>query len=518
MCCQKWILTTVVAVSVLLGLSRLGSAKRATAGNLNVSQTPKGVPLGTTEQQGLEKSVVLIRSVRQDFDYVTPWKQKAMVQGIGSGFVIAGKRILTNAHNVSNCKYSEFKKENIAKRYPARVAFIGHDCDLAILTVDDESFFDGTVPLELAGIPMVNSTVSTYGFPVGGNRISVTEGVVSRVETDTYVHSGADAHLVIQTDAAINPGNSGGPVMQNGKVVGVAFQGLLMAEGIGYMIPTTVIKHFLVDIEDGKYDGFGSLGALLYPGLHSVSYKDYLKIPPHEDGIIVVATMMHSSIESILQPNDVVTRIDSYNVDNDGMVRIYGLRLHMSEAIETKHIGQTAQLTFYRNGKLMTEIATLALNRPIFEQARQYDRPPRYVCFAGLTFVPATRNLLETWGRDWQKDIPHYLRYLFRYSMQLNTDRQRKEYVVLAEILPDEVNSYAGDFRSQPVESINGVTIWGLDDVYKAFQQDVDDFYTIKFMGNNRTLLIDAKKAQLRHQLILNRYHIPAEARSEENL
>jgi len=490
----QWIL---VAVSVFSGV-------------LNASQTNK--------QQGLEKSVVLIRSIKQDFDYVTPWKQKAMMQVIGSGFLISGQKIITNAHNVSNCKYVEVKKENIAKRYPARVTFIGHDCDLAILTVDDESFFNDTIPLELAGIPKVNSTVSTYGFPVGGNRISVTEGVVSRIETDIYVHTGADAHLAIQTDAAINPGNSGGPVMQNGKVVGLAFQGLEMAENIGYMIPTTVIRHFLVDIEDSEYDGFGSLGVLLYPGLHSLSYKDYLKVPPHGDGIIVVSTMMHSSVESILQPNDVITRIDDYNIDDDGLVQIYGLTLHLSEVLETKHIGRTVQLTFYRGGKLMTEIATLALNRPIFEQARQYDSPPRYVCFAGLTFVPATRNFLETWGRDWQTDIPHYLRYLFRYSMQLNTDRQRKEYVVLAEIMPDEVNSYAGDFRSQPVESINGINIWGLDDVYKAFKQDVDDFYTIKFMGNNRTLHIDAKKARLRHQLILNKYHIPTEARLEEKL
>jgi S1-C subfamily serine protease len=497
MCYQRWILVIAVGVSVF-------------SGSLNASQT--------TERQGLEKSVIMVRSIKQDFDYVSPWKQQEMRQVIGSGFLMAGKKIITNAHNVSNCRYIELKKENIAKRYPARITFIGHDCDLAILTTDDESFFDNTIPLELAGIPKVNSTVSTYGFPVGGNRISVTEGVVSRIETDTYVHSGADAHLVIQTDAAINPGNSGGPVMQNGKVVGLAFQGLRTADNIGYMIPTTVIRHFLVDIEDGEYDGFGSLGVLLYPGLHSPSYKDYLKVPPDEDGIIVVSTMMNSSVESILQPNDVLTRIDDYNIDNDGLVQMYGLTLHMSEAIETKRIGQTVQLTFYRSGKLMTEIATVALNRPIFEQARQYDRPPRYVCFAGLTFVPATRNFLETWGRDWQKDIPHYLRYLFSYSMQLNTDRQRKEYVVLAEILPDEVNSYASDFKSQPVESINDITIWGLDDVYKAFQQIVDDFYTIKFIGDNRILPIDAKKAQLRQQLILNRYHIPAEARLEEKL
>jgi S1-C subfamily serine protease len=474
-------------------------------GNLHASES--------NEQKEFDKSVVLIRCVHQGFDYVTPWKQKAMNQSIGSGFVIAGNKILTNAHNVSNPRYIELKKQNVAKRFPAKVAFVGHDCDLATIIPEDESFFDDTIALELAGIPKVNSTVSTYGFPIGGNRISVTEGVVSRVETDTYVHSGADGHLVIQTDASINPGNSGGPVIQDGKVVGVAFQGLRMADNIGYMIPTTVIRHFIVDIEDGKYDAFGSLGVMMYPGLHSASYKDYLKVPPHEDGIIVVDTMMHSSVETLLQPDDVITRIDDYNIDNDGLVQIYGLRLHMSEVIETKHIGQTLELTFYRNGKQMKKVATVALNRPIFEQARQYDRPPRYVCFAGLTFVPLTRNYLETWGRDWRTNIPHYLRYLFRNSMQLNTDRQRKEYIVLAEIMPDEVNSYAADFRSRAVESINGINIWSLDDVYKAFQQNVDDFYSIKFMGDNRTLPIDAEKARLRQQLILNKYHIPAEIR-----
>ena len=481
-----------------------------TSGSQDISQA--------AEQQSLEKSVVLIRSAKQDFDYTTPWKQAAMKQGIGSGFIIAGKRILTNAHNVSNAKYIELKKENIANRYHSRVAFIGHDCDLAILLVDDETFFDDTVPLELAGIPKVNTTVSTYGFPMGGRRISVTEGVVSRIEMDIYAHSGADSHLVIQTDAAINPGNSGGPVMQDGKVVGVAFQGLRQAENIGYLIPTTVIKHFLTDIEDGKYDGFGSLGVSLYPGLHSASYKDYLKVPPQEDGTIVVFTMMHSSVESILQPGDVITQIDDYNVDNDGMVRIYGLTLYLAEVVETKQIGETIELTFYRQGKLMKDTATVALNRPIFEYSRQYDRPPRYVCFAGLTFVPATRNLLETWGRDWLTDIPYYLRYLFYNSMQLNTDRARAEYVVLAEIMPDQLNSYADGFEDKAIESINGVTIHSLDDVHNAFKQPTGNFHMIKFMDSNRQLIIEAKKARLRQQQILNKYHIPAETHLEEKL
>jgi S1-C subfamily serine protease len=466
---------------------------------------------------GMEKSVIMIRSAGQEFDFVTPWKPKAMSQGVGSGFIIEGNKILTNAHNVSNNKYLELQKENVAKRFPAKVAFIGHDCDLAIVAVDDLSFFDDTAPLELAELPTINTTVSTYGFPMGGRRISVTEGVVSRIQMDVYAHTGADSHLVIQTDAAINPGNSGGPVIQNGKVVGVAFQGLRQAENIGYMIPTTVIRHFLADINDGKYDGFGSLGVMLYQGLHNPSYRDYLKVPAGpfdkaqggQEGIVVIETLMHSSVEPILKPGDVLVQIDQYKIDNDGRVEIYGLKLDLLEAVETKQIGQTAEIAFYRQGELTRATATVALNKPVFEYERQYDIQPRYVCFAGLVFVPATRNYLETWGPEWLKDIPFYLRYLFHNSMQLNTDRERKEYVVLSEIMPDEINAYAGAFKSQVIESINGAKIEGLDDVGKAFGNTSEAFYTIKFMGVERPLIIDTKIAHERQGDILKKYDIP---------
>ncbi len=467
---------------------------------------------------GMEKSVVMIRSVGQDFDYVTPWKQKNMVQGVGSGFIIDDSRVLTNAHNVSNNKYLELQKDGVAKRYPAKAAFIGHDCDLAVLVVDDASFFDDTAALELAGLPGINSTVSTYGFPIGGRHISVTEGVVSRIQMDTYAHTGADSHLVIQTDAAINPGNSGGPVIQDGNVVGVAFQGLMQAENIGYMIPTTVIKHFLTDIEDGKYDGFGSLGVMLYHGLHSESYKDYLKVPDRQEGVVIIQTLMHSSVEKILKPGDVLIRIDEYNIDNDGRVDIYGLKLDLSEVVETKQTGETAELAFYREGKLKEATATVALNRPVFEFARQYDIAPRYVCFGGLTFVPATRNYLEAWGPEWPTDAPFYLRYLFRNSIQLNKDRERKEYVVLSEIMPDEINAYAGGFKSQVVESINGTPVWKLGDALELFEKSEEDFYEIKFMGVDRPLIIDAKAAHNRQAVILEKYDIPEQAKLEEQL
>ena len=61
-------------------------------------------------------SVVMISCVFQDLDHVTPWNQTSMARGVGSGFIISGNRILTNAHNISNQKYIEIKKQNLAKQ------------------------------------------------------------------------------------------------------------------------------------------------------------------------------------------------------------------------------------------------------------------------------------------------------------------------------------------------------------------------------------------------------------------
>jgi len=496
-------------------------------------------PMISPEQ--MARSAVMIRSVSQPLDPVMPWKRRPMSQGVGTGFIIDDYRILTNAHNVSDARYVEIKKQDQAQRWPAIVMYIGHDCDLALLTVLDKSFFEGTVPLELGPLPAIHSTVQTYGFPVGGRQISVTEGVVSRIEHDVYSHTGADSHVVVQTDAAINPGNSGGPVMQNGKVVGVAFQGLTAADNIGYMVPTTVIRHFLDDVADHKYDGFGSLGFSFYNGLHNRAYARYLNLPDNVQGIVVLHVMMNSSVEGILQRNDVISRIDDYAIDNDGMIRIDGRQLHFSEAVERKQIGQTVTLTFWRNGQEHTAEVAIAWNRPVLDYSRQYDAPPRYVVYAGLTFVPVSRNYLEAWGRTWMTDIPPFLRYLFQNSLVINKDPKRKEFIALAAILPDPVNAYAGPFEDRVVEKINGRDIRSLEDLADALgvatttqttntdaptgpgdtanttaDKIADNGYiVIEFMDADKPLVLDRAQAADRHPAILKKYQVPAPASLE---
>lgn len=90
---------------------------------------------------------------------------------------------------------------------------------------------------------------------MGGDNISVTRGVVSRIDTMPYTQ-GAEDLLVVQIDAAINPGNSGGPVFDtSGHVIGAAFSGIVNASNIGFIIPTVTIFHFLsqYDTQGKKY-------------------------------------------------------------------------------------------------------------------------------------------------------------------------------------------------------------------------------------------------------------------------
>ena len=203
-----------------------------------------------------ERSVVQIMTFSQQPEWDAPWRFEAVRRSGGSGFVIKNKRLMTNAHVVSWAKQIIVRRYQDPHPYVAEVEFVAHDCDLAILTVEDGGFFDKLDALEFGELPKVRSPVITYGYPAGGEEISYTRGVVSRIELQTFAHIGNRSFLGVQTDAAINPGNSGGPVIQDDRVAGVAFQGISGLENTGFFIPVPVIEHFLRDIEDKRYDGF----------------------------------------------------------------------------------------------------------------------------------------------------------------------------------------------------------------------------------------------------------------------
>ncbi|HHD78839.1 MAG TPA: serine protease, partial [Epsilonproteobacteria bacterium] len=148
-----------------------------------------------------KQAIVKIYTTSKIPNYQVPWSS-AMQQSTGSGSIIEGGFILTNAHVVADQAFIEVQRYGQRKRYVAQVYAVSHQADLALLKVKQKSFFTGVTPLSFGTLPEVEQKIVVYGYPMGGSTLSATIGVVSRVEHHVYAHSG-ESFLAIQVDAAV---------------------------------------------------------------------------------------------------------------------------------------------------------------------------------------------------------------------------------------------------------------------------------------------------------------------------
>jgi S1-C subfamily serine protease len=459
----------------------------------------------------ISKSLVRITTTSQDPNYKVPWTPGNLGGGVGAGFVISGSRIMTNAHVVSNARFLSVEKESDPKKYVATVEHIAHDCDLAVLKVADPNFFKNTIPLSLGGIPEIESTVSVYGYPIGGERLSVTRGVVSRVDFQTYTHSIVDAHLAIQIDAAINPGNSGGPVMQDKKVVGVAFQGYSgdVAQNVGYMIPVPVIGRFLKDIEDGHYDKYMDLSVVTF-NLQNPAERKALGLSDDDRGVLVSNVASAGSSAGILKVGDVLLTIDGLPIASDAFVELEGSRVQMAEVVERKFRGDEVKLGILRDRKPMEVTVKLNEAWSYTLQANSYDVQPNYLLFGGLLFQPLSRNFIEAYQPD---DLR--LRFFYDYFIQDELYRDHPEAIILSAILPDPINTYLGQYKNGIVDAINGVKIRTLAEMAATLAKPAD-YYVIELIGEGRPIVLERGAVDAARERIQKRYNVVKEQNLDE--
>ena len=427
-----------------------------------------------------QKTVVKINVTALQYDYRNPWNTPSINAFSGTGFIINGKRILTNAHVVSGVNTIRIQRADQPKDYEAELAFIAHDCDLAILKVRDESFFENTVPLEIGKLPEINSPVEVVGFPIGGQRISITRGIVSRLDMDIYSHSGIDSHLIIQVDAAINPGNSGGPALQNGLVIGVAFQALLGGQSLGYLIPPVVINRFLEDIKDGVYDGYNEFG-VIYNETNTPSLKNYFKINDYVkdsySGIFIYDILPGSTAENILKKKDILLKINGKPISGKGDVNINGNLINYTELIDNLNSGDPINVEVLRNGKIIKLNLISKISR-IFDFKRiNYEDPPSYLICGGMVFQPLDANLMKTYGGQWLQSSKTIILFRYNYFTQTRLYKKVKEDVILTSRLSDDINIYSENFLHNIVSKVNGVKIKG----YKHFYDSIN-----KILNNNK--------------------------------
>ncbi|HIM93721.1 MAG TPA: serine protease [Campylobacterales bacterium] len=457
----------------------------------------------------INKSIVKIYTVSKAPNYQEPWNS-VVHRSSGSGSIISGNRILTNAHVVANQTFLEVKKYGDTKRYQARVLQVSHDTDLALLEVEDKDFFKDTVPLTFGTLPNMQDKVTVYGYPMGGNTISISTGIVSRIEHNRYVHSG-QSFLSIQIDAAINPGNSGGPTISDGKIVGVVMQQISRAQNIGYMVPIDVVQHFLKDVEDGTYDGFPKLGIYMEK-IENPTQKEYYKLDEKSGGILVVNILYTSPFRDVLKKDDIITAIDGHKIESDGTVYFRENQYtHFKYYIDLHQYGEEVALDILREGKKISVKVKLTTEKNSERSSFadfEYDKMPTYFMLGGYVFTPLTQNLLNASN---QPNLP------LRYGATKFPTQDNQEIIILLKVLASKISR--GDY---------GVSFWKIDKVNGKKFKDFKEFYKLVTTSKDKyiiledndgsKIIINRKKALEIQDEFLQRYSIKATESPDLNI
>lgn len=450
------------------------------------------------------QSVVKIYATLNRYDYRSPWNAPEQTDCVSSGFVIEGNKILTVAHGVENQVFLEVRLDNDAYRYPATVVFIDRECDLAILEVLEEEFYEKVQPLSFGNIPCSGDLIRVYGFPVGGEQLCLTQGVVSRTEVINYFLSGSWL-LASQIDAPVNPGNSGGPVLLENEVVGVAFQKNFYSENMGYMIPTPVIEHFLGDFKEGKPSRFPSMN-ISFQTLESPHLRNYYQMPKNQTGILVTSVFPGSSAAGIIQSGDIILSVDGDNIGNDGKVHIDHCRVLASHLINMRKHGEEVKIEILRDGDIHTLPVRLedSYNSSLLIPFIMMSEKPKYYIYGGLVFQPLTQNYLYSFGNDWMYSVPKTFISCLHSSKKKDKDHQ---IVVLSRILRDRTNIGYNDFSNAIVWSVNGKNIHNFKELISILETQQEGFVEI-ITSDGKKIVLDATDFEEKNEKILQNYRI----------
>jgi len=466
-----------------------GSPAAPSAGAPNPAPPDAKAAADAGKASSVENSVVKVFTTMRHPDVYRPWNKQAPSDATGSGVVIEGKRILTNAHVVLYSSQVQIQANQAGDKIPATVETVAPGIDLAVLKLDDESFFDTHAPLPRAStLPDIKDPVLVYGYPTGGTSLSITKGIVSRIEFTSYNYPMSG--LRIQIDAAINPGNSGGPAVAGNNMIGLAFSHLGGAENIGYIIPCEEIELFLKDIASGHYHGkpvfFDELQTLENPALRA-----FLNLAKTDQGI-VVHRVDNDDPAYPLREWDVITKIGDTDIDDQGMVHQGdNLRLRFQYLIQKVARNGTVPLTVIRAGKRLQFEVPVPFERTLLIPSLE-GAYPAYFVYGPLVFSSASTEFVS--GLANRGGLLQALSYLASPLVTRRGDKPafpgEELVVVTSPFFPHKLSTGYDNAIARTVDTVNGTRIKNLRHLVEVLRDAKSEFIKFAFVGRGGETLV----------------------------
>jgi S1-C subfamily serine protease len=457
----------------------------------------------------ISDSVVKVYSTIRDPNYVRPWTKGSPREATGSGVILSGNRILTNAHVVNYASQVFVEANQSTVRIPAKVKVFVPQLDMAILELDNPAFFQQHAPLPLGdSLPAMKQTVSVYGYPMGGEQLSITQGVVSRIE---YQQFGYGSGVVrIQIDAAINPGNSGGPAVSDGKLIGLVFSKYSTGENIGYLLAVEEIRTLLKALEKGPFPGKYQLGEDV-----ATTENEALRAKlglDKEAGVLVVEPFSDKP-DYPLKRWDVILKIGDHPLDSQGNVKVLDeLRLNYQYIVAKLAREGHVKLTVLRDRK------TIEVNAPVRSHLNLVmpslmGKYPRYFVYGPMVFTQVTQEIAASIaGSGLGATYTTFYKSPLVPRLLDPPAYPGEEIVALTILLPHKTSKGYGPPAYSAVSRVNGTKVRNLAHLVELLRDATGEFLVVELSGPieplvfRRTEVIDASDEILADEGIRKQY------------
>ncbi|QDT12059.1 S1C family serine protease [Planctomycetes bacterium K23_9] len=508
----------VLSTQAQLGDTAVETAEVAVQEDVSANQNPDGEldakedTADDSEVGSVRSAVVKIYSIRRSHSLSSPWKRLTSSTVTGSGFVLSPTEVLTNYHVVAMTTDVSVSLNGQSERLSGRVKAIAPGLDIALIELE-EPLPDRIKPLPVAKkTPKGGTQIQVYGYPKGGDALSITEGVISRMEHVRYKYNARG--LRTQIDAPLNSGNSGGPMIADGKVLGIAFSGLSSSNDIGYAIPCEELNVILDDMQDGTYDGKPQLW-ISTSTLASKEMRKWLKMPSGATGIRF-ARMPIPVDDYPLQSNDVITHVGEFEVNNLGKVNLdSNTQVTYTYAVDQAASNGKVPLKILRDGKPME------IEVPVFRDSHllldyMIEQQPTYFVYGPIVFGVATVELLSSFdlaikrgGRTGagiaalvasmqERENPLFMR---RYECVKD---DAEELVIVTKLIRNRMTRDTSLGLPAVVRSINGQPIKTIKQAAEVLAALEDELLVIEFDDNrSSTIVLDRKAIEKAHDQIM---------------
>ncbi len=483
-----------LVASLLFG-SACASAPARQPAPVTVAVATQGppVPVVVTNAAALRAGIVSVRVTGQDWNWRAPWEKQPPWTRTITGLVVPGKRILVASTAFGNHLLVEVQKLGSEERTVARVVLVDQEGPLALVAVDEPSFWEGLEPLPFARRALTEGTVTIHRWQSSG-LLDSYPGTVRQVRSGRH---GLSQTSLLTLDVASGTEGLGESevVVSDGRVAGL----LTGRSGDTFAaLAVPVLGQFLEGAQQGDWRGFARAG-VSWEELTNPALRQWLGLHAGETGIRLTRVAPSGSAGGVLRPDDVLLELGGAKIDATGRYEhpLYGRMLFALLFSDGRKPGETISAKVLRDGERRD--LTLPLRRMLPEDdcvpPYVFGRGPDYVIAGGLVFQELTRPYLAAWG-DWPRRAPP------RLLIAVDRDALRPDapprFVLLSSVLPDPANLGYQDLRDAIVQRVNGRRIRSLADLRQAFAAPSGPYHVIELLpgqGVDR-VVIDVREAE----------------------